>query len=193
MASSLLSIPGTRRQGRGLCILLAVLLLSLPGTPAAARAEPLPEYKVKAVFLHNFGKYVTWPASVFASQDEPFVIGVLGQDPFGDAFAALQAKPLQGRQLVIRRLASASEAKACQILFISSSERAHLEGILAAVKGSSILTVSDIDNFARSGGMIQLVIVDNRIRFNVNLKSVQTSKLTISSNMLKLASSLEEN
>ena len=77
---------------------IAILLLFLLSSPLAAAAS-LPEYSVKAAFVHSFGKYVIWPGAAFAAPTAPFVIGILGTDPFGDAFAALQKKNLQNRPL----------------------------------------------------------------------------------------------
>ena len=167
------------------------LLLFLLAAPLAAAAS-LPEYQVKAAFVHSFGKYVIWPGAAFAAPTTPFIIGILGTDPFGEAFVALQQKNLQNRPLEIRRIDKISEAGGCQILFISRSEQRRLSALLAALKGHNTLTVSDIDGFAREGGMIQLLLQDNQVRFEINLRAAQAAELTISSNLLKLATTIRE-
>lgn len=169
-------------------ILLVVCLLASPMAAAAS----LPEYQVKAVFLHNFGKYVNWPAKAFAASSAPFVIGIIGDDPFGEAFVPLLKKSVQNRPLEIRRLANANAAAGCHVLFISRSEQGNLAGILTTLKTSSALTVSDMEGFTDHGGMIQLVLQDNRIRFDVNRGAAQQAGLTLSSNLLKLATVVVE-
>jgi len=170
---------------------ITFLLLFLLAAPLAAAAS-LPEYQVKAAFVHSFGKYVIWPSAASAAPTAPFVIGILGTDPFDDAFAPLLQKNLQNRPLEIRRFDRISEARGCQILFISRSEQRRLGELLAALKGHNTLTVSDIDGFAREGGMIQLLLQDNQIRFEINLRAAQAAELTISSNLLKLATAVVE-
>ena len=167
------------------------LLLFLLAAPLAAAAS-LPEYQVKAAFVHSFGKYVIWPGAAFAAPTTPFIIGILGTDPFDDAFAPLLQKNLQNRPLEIRRIDKISEAGGCQILFISRSEQRRLSALLAALKGHNTLTVSDIDGFAREGGMIQLLLQDNQVRFEINLQAAKAAELTISSNLLKLATAVRE-
>ncbi len=92
----------------------------------------------------------------------------------------------------IRRIDKISEAGGCQILFISRSEQRRLSALLAALKGHNTLTVSDIDGFAHEGGMIQLLLQDNQVRFEINLRAAQAAELTISSNLLKLATTIRE-
>jgi len=170
---------------------IAILLLFLLAAPLAAAAS-LPEYQVKAAFVHSFGKYVIWPSAAFAAPTTPFIVGILGTDPFGEAFVALQQKNVQSRPLEIRRIARPGEARGCHIVFISRSEQRRLGELLAGLKGLNTLTVSDIDGFAREGGMIQLLLQDNQVRFEINLRAAQAEGLTISSNLLKLATAVVE-
>jgi hypothetical protein len=144
------------------------------------------EYQVKAVYLYNFGRFVEWPA--MAVPNESFTICVLGQDPFGGALdATVAGEVIDKRKLVAKRIASIRDAVNCQILFISSSEEAHLKSILASLGTSEVLTVSDLPNFTISGGMIQFVLKDNKVRFEVNLSAAEKSGLTFSSQLLKVA------
>ena len=170
---------------------IAILLTFLLAAPLAAAAS-LPEYQVKAAFLHSFGKYVIWPPAAFAAPTAPFVIGILGSDPFGEAFVALQQKHVQNHPLEIRRIGRISEARGCHILFISRSEQQRLGALLAGLKGLNALTVSDIDGFAREGGMIQLLLQDNQVRFEINLRAAQAEELTLSSSLLNLATAIRE-
>jgi hypothetical protein len=166
---------------RAICA--AALLL-----PAPARTATPGEYQVKAVYLFNFSGFVQWPAAAFASPTAPFVIGILGSDPFGDTIdAVVRGESLDGRPLEVRRLRTAAEAKDCNILFISRQERARLHDTIEALRGRSVLTVTDIDGAEQHGAMIVLFNRDNRIRMRINLAAARASNLVISSKLLRPA------
>jgi len=144
------------------------------------------EYEVKAAFLFNFGKFVRWPAD--AARDSTFNICVLGRDPFGRKLDALtQGERVDGKSLTVSRIASPTEASACRIVFISSSEERHLASIIQALSKRPILTVSDINGFASHGGMIEFIVDGDRVRFDVNLSASQSADLKLSSELLRVA------
>ena len=154
--------------------------------------QPKPEeYQVKAVYLYNFGRFVEWPAS--AKTGNSFAICVLGRDPFGAALDTTVAGAIiDNQKLVARRVSSAREATNCRILFISSSESNHGKDILAEVEKVSVLTVSDMPGFAGNGGMIQFVLRENKVRFEVNLAAAEKAGLTLSSQLLKVATEIKK-
>lgn len=155
-------------------------------TPAAYPQAPT-EYEVKAAFLLNFAKFVEWPADAFGG-DGHFVIGVLGNDPFGHALDQMvKDKSVNGRRVVIRRLQTARDTKGCHILFISSSERGRLSQVLSSLNGSPFLTVADMDRFTQMGGMIGMVMQENKIRFEINVAITELARLKVSSKLLSLA------
>ena len=160
---------------------------ALPPGAAWGEAPATREYMVKAAMLFNFGKFVDWPQESFKNESSPFVIGILGADPFGALFETVKDKTIKGRKLVIRKLPRLENFEDCQILFFSKSEKGNLRPFLAATKKYNILTVSDIVDFAQQGGMIGLVEGENTIVFEVNLDTVQRSNLKVSSQLLKLA------
>ena len=163
---------------------LIVGLMLLAGDASAA----LSEHRVKAVFLFNFSKFVEWPPSAFAAADAPFVIGVFGRDPFGsDLDDVARGETVNGRPLLVRRVQTAQDAAACQILFIPESERANLDEILAALTRSSTLTVSDLDGAAQHGAMIRLITDRDKIRLRIDVESARAAGLTISSKLLRSA------
>jgi len=165
---------------------LAALLGAGPGL--AAQGVRASEYQVKAVFLFNFAQFVEWPAEAFPAADTPLVICVLGTDPFGDALdQTVRDERLGGRPFQVRRYQTVDEIRACHILFISRSEGARPEAILAGLKQRAILTVSDADDFAQRGGMIRFVTDRNRIRLQLNLAAMEAAHLTISSKLLRVA------
>jgi len=154
---------------------------------ASASAQEASEYQVKAAFLYNFAKFVEWPANVGAGSDVPLVIGVLGKDPFGrEIDRAVEGKTVNGRRLMIKRFSSLEAYEYCHILFVSSSERNNLPQIIAAVRNSSVLTVSETDRFAHIGGIINFVTIENRIRFEINQAAAERAGLKISSKLLSL-------
>jgi hypothetical protein len=147
------------------------------------------EYQVKAAFIFKFATYVRWPALASADVNTPFVIGVMGKDPFGTALGeVVRGQSIQGRGILVRSVARVEEALRCDLVFVSSSERDNLQQIVTALRGVPVLTVSDIDQFAEQGGMIGLVTTeDNHIRFNINKAAIERPGLRASSQLLHLA------
>ena len=147
----------------------------------------VPEYRAKAAFLYNFGRYVEWPPGAFPEPDSPFVIGVLGRDPFGSQLDDLVAdRSIDGRRIVVRRFRRAGDVRACQILFISRSERERLAQILGHLRKTSTLTVSEAESFLQRGGMICFVLASNRIRLAINPDAAARAGLKIKSQLLGL-------
>ena len=146
------------------------------------------EYRIKAAFLYNFATFVQWPAHAFKDARSPLTLCVLGDDPFGAAFdRAIVGKTVAGRKMVVARFEDLQRLAACQILFISSSERNRLSKIFSTLKGSSVLTVGDTDGFAHQGGIINFTVEENRIRFEINEHAAERAGLKISSKLLNLA------
>jgi hypothetical protein len=157
-----------------------------------AQAPKPTEYQVKAAYLLNFGRFIEWPAKTGATPEEPFQVCVLGQDPFGPILdAALAGETINHAPLAAKRIAKPQDASVCRILFISASEEHSLKSILPALDKTAVLTVSDIAQFTRQGGMIQFVLSGNRVRFDVNLVAVRAAGLNLSSELLKLALSVK--
>jgi hypothetical protein len=153
------------------------------------------EDAAKAICLYNFAVFVDWPATAFASADSPFVIGVLGDDTFaGDLDKAFNdKKPQGGRKLVVRKLKwskdlkDSKDFKDCHLLYIAATEAAHGDEIIQMRKGTPTLTVADFPDFAKHGGIINLILEDSKLHFEVNVEAAKQSDLNISSRVLKLA------
>lgn len=148
------------------------------------------EYEVKAAFLYNFAKFVDWPESARPAAGEPFTIGVLGKDPFGPTLETIAKGEIGGRPVKICRIRKPDLIEPCQVLFISPSERKNLPVILKKLTNRPVLTVSDIPGFAAQGGIIEMLTIDRRIRFKVNLQNARDAGLEISSHLLGLAVSV---
>ena len=149
------------------------------------------EYLIKAGFIYNFAKLVEWPSSAFPQPDSPIVIGILGEDPFGATLDRIVTdKKINGRGIAVKRLKWGRDLKDlrdCNILFISSSEKEHLDSVVDAMKWLPVLTIGDAPGFARRGGIINFTLEDNKVRFEVNVEAAKHADLTISSRLLTLA------
>ena len=165
---------------------LNLILLLLAG--GHARAQAPTEYQIKAAFLFNFAKFVQWPERAFAQASSPMVIGVLGDNPFHDDLArTVRDKAVDEHPLVVREFRSPAEATNCHILFICTSEKERLPGILGALKGTSVLTVGEMERFTELGGMINFVLQGTKTRFQINNEAAARAGLKISSKLLNLA------
>jgi hypothetical protein len=173
---------------------VVTLVWTLVAVPFLWAQGPKPtDYDVKAVYLYNFGRFVEWPASIAAKSDS-FTVCVLGQDPFGPALdAALAGETIGGKSVAAKRISAPQEAASCQILFMSSAEDSRLNKILETLDKGAVLTVSDMPQFSQRGGMIQFVLEGKKVRFEVNLTAVQRAGLTLSSELLKVATTVRRN
>lgn len=168
--------------------LLAVLLIS--AILAKAQTAPSTINQVKAVFLYNFTQFVTWPPEAFAGSNSPFVIGVLGNNPFGPYLEkVVEGETVAGRSIVIRYYTEANQVRNCQLLFINKENPREA---LTELAGNAILTVGDRESFIRSGGMISFYLDKNKIRFYINTKNAKAANINISSKLLRLANVIEE-
>jgi len=180
--------PWPLAAGLGLCVSLILLAASL-----LAQQRPT-DYQVKAAYLYNFGKFVQWPANPSTQKDSLFSVCVLGQDPFGPALdATLSGASIGGQRVVARRISSPEESVNCRILFLGATEAARMNKIIQSLDKEAVLTVSDLPEFSQRGGMIQFVTEGNRVRFEVNLEAAQQAGLTLSSELLKVATTVRRN
>jgi hypothetical protein len=171
-----------------ICIIVAGAWMFLGALGLAAQRTGPSEFQVKAAYIYNFGKFVKWPAVAPANQSGSFTICVLDGDPFAATLqSTLAGESVSGKPVAVKRLPRAQDASACHILFINSTEARDLKGILAAVDDSSVLTVSDMPDFSKHGGMIQFVSQGDRIRFEINLDGAEKSHLVFPSELLKVA------
>jgi hypothetical protein len=169
-------------------LLAMVSFIHLVDALRAHAQDALSEYQVKATYLFNFLKFVEWPEESFADPLAPIVIGVVGEDPFGNALPqVVVGKTVQGRDLVIRIYRPGEDLRGAHILFISASERKRLPMILSSLRGSSVLTVADTAGFLDAGGMIQFLNENGRVRFAINVDATGRAKLKMSSKLLSLA------
>src|ERR1700704_1304416 len=179
------------KQARLIAVITMCLTLALGAKAQALDSSDSSEYLIKAGFIYNFAKLVEWPTTAFAQPDSPIVIGILGDDPFGATLDRIVAdKKIDGRGFAVKRVKWSRDFKDlrdCNILFVSSSEKEHIESVIDAMKGLPILTIGDAPGFAKRGGIINFMLEDNKVRFEVNVEAAKHADLTISSRLLTLA------
>lgn len=173
-----------------ICLSVLLVMLSLlygVETMAANAADDEREYKLKAAFLLNFSKFTTWPKEAFSLPGQTFDFCVVGDDPFGTALDGLENKQVGGRQVRLHYTQSITEAKSCQVMFVSKSEQSHLDQLEKALAGRPIVTVSDIKGFSSQGGIFEFITKDGRLSFIVNNHQAIQSGLQINAALLNLA------
>jgi hypothetical protein len=181
-----------QRRSRALRITCALVLILLAASdPLTARAQPTArESDVKATLLFNFCEFVEWPASALSDTNAPFVIGLLGTDPFGKFLDELvKNERAHGKPIHIRRFRKAEDAIDAHILFVSKSEQPRVPSILSVLKGRPVLTVGETGEpgFTRQGGMVALLTEKDNIRIRINLEQVRSARLNLSAKLLRLA------
>jgi hypothetical protein len=159
----------------------AMLAASIPVHAAVSEAD------VKAAFLPRFARYVTWPPSAAPSGSSPYVLCVIGGDPFGGGLdSSARSQSVDGRKIVVRHLDSAANAGQCHLAYVTGSRSQSVRQILAALHGKPVLTVTDSHN-GGDRGMIHFAVVDGRVRFYIDEAEASSDGIAISSRLLALA------
>jgi hypothetical protein len=186
---------GARRANRAqiatwsvVAYLLLVLAAWSAPSPEIGDAPPQPEHGIKAAFLYKFLGYVEWPAGALNNATAPIVIGVLGADDIADELHTIVARRrIAQHPIEVRRVAEADALDGVNVLFIGRDGRSALPRLAPAAQRGSVLLVSDFDRGLEEGSVINLVVVDNRVRFEVSLEAAERSELKLSSRMLAVA------
>lgn len=167
---------------------LLMALAGLEQTGAETIDRPDVERQVKAAYLYKFGSYVEWPEQTFASADSPLRIGVIGEDALADELAQLTAgRTINGRPVIVRKLRREDSISGLNVLFIGQSTAGRTAGILAAAKGQPMLTVTESDDALALGSMINFVVVDGKVRFEIAPRTAGQGNLSISARLLAAA------
>jgi len=192
--------------GRAVVAVLMACATPVPAQPDAGSSATR-EYRVKAAFLYHFIQFVDGWRFERKGQDRdekrPIRIGIIGRDPFKDAFDPLKDKRVRGRTIEVKYFKGLAELNAgskeverhpksddiakCDLLFTCRSERAHFDGVLEPVRTEPILTVADTEGFLEAGGIVNFVAEESNIRFEINTAAAKRAKLTIRSKLLRLA------
>lgn len=198
------TLPARRRwrSGRGLSWAAALLLVPLstaapPAAPwpgnaggVAPEAPPgtLSEYRIKGAFLYKFVAYTTWPSSAFEGDEDPIVLALLGGHPHaGDVEEVLRGKTVGDRVLVVRHAASLEECAGAHVVYSMGENELLEEELIERHRQVPSLLLSDAESFAERGGTMCFFLADGKLRFAINKRRAEKSKLKISSELLKLA------
>ncbi len=165
---------------------VSVLLGWVSISDADDSAELL-EYKVKTAFLFNFAKFVEWPDNSFSLTSDEFTIGILASPELVSAAKILNNKIIKGLRVKLIFFGSTDEISPCHLLYIGGENRALIPEVIFRFKDRPVLTVADTEGFARQGGVINFITVDNTIRFEINPEVAKEKHLKISSKLLNLA------
>ncbi len=171
-------------------LIVLVVVFVIIGVVSSVYASPVltREYQLKAAYLFNFARFVKWPSEHNEEANAHLRFCVIGLTPIGLALDQfIKDKTVQGRKPVIRHISHQNQLTGCEVLFISQSEQNSIIDILSVVEGAYILTVGETKDFIQRGGMIEFMIVENKLRFAINLEAAKRAHLEISSQLLKLA------
>jgi hypothetical protein len=158
------------------------------GSGSAFAQNKAAEFQVKAVFLYNFTQFVDWPESAFDKPEAPFVIGIVGDDPFGNYLdRTVEGEHIGTHPIKVKRCNDLRSTMNCQMLYINSTDKEWVRTILNNVSEKNILTVGDDPYFNNLGGMIRFYTEDNKIKLQINLSRSKEAQLTISSKLLSVA------
>jgi hypothetical protein len=180
----------SRWRGTNACLLWFVCgLCALPGRDQAEEV-PLREYAIKAALLYNVAKYIDWPVTAFSQPDDPIVIGVLGDDPFGETLdRVVQGRVVNGHPIAVRRASGVSELRGAHVVFISPTEARAAE-VCVVLESFRVLTVSDTLQSAAFVA-VNFAVEGDKIAFAVDLERVSRTGVQISSKLLNFAKAVK--
>ena len=163
-------------------IISIFLFLSLSASVASLAQET--NYKIHAMFMYHFTRYIEWPENKTTGD---FVIGVYGNSEITKELEATAlTKKANGRPIVIKKLKSSSEASQCHIIFIASSQSNEVQALQQTLGNSPVLLVSEKPGLAKKGSGINFIISDDKLKFEINKSSIETKTLKVSGDLLKL-------
>jgi hypothetical protein len=179
------------RANRGWLVLL--LLAGLNLVPRALSAEPtVSETDIKAGFIYNAAKFTEWPAKAFSNENSPINLMVLGDEDFASRLATiLKDKKAHGRSFQVKRITNSAEAKSAHILFVPSGETRRFAQLYETIKKSPVLTIGESGQFLDAGGMINLIIENELLQFEIHPEALESSSLVISSRVMRLAKTIK--
>jgi hypothetical protein len=159
------------------------------GVIAGAADDPgILEHRVKAAFLYKFASYVDWPASSSPRPGEPFTIAIVGSEPIADELSKMvTGRTLNDRPVVVKRLKAGESLTNVHILFIGERENMRLQSLVLNAQAQSILTVTESEGALNQGSVINFVVPERKVRFEISMESAERSKLKLSSRLLAVA------
>jgi hypothetical protein len=153
-----------------------------------AQAKTVSEYEVKAAFLYNFTRFIDWPPQTISGSSEPFVIGIIGGNPFGKHLEeVIKGENVGTHPITIVEFNKPDDISKCHILYINSTNTDYIRKVLKSANKQPVLTICESVSFPRLGGHIRFFTEDSKIRFMVNTDATRRSGFKISSKLLSVA------
>jgi len=182
--------PPPKRRGRGALPATLLTLLVLAAPPARAQNDSI-EFAVKATYLYKFAPFIDWPDAAFQSPASPFVICVVGDDPFGQVLdRAVVGQRFGEHPIMVERIATYGAERACHVLYTIGSDAQPAGEALAQAAARPVLTVTDAVRASSGKGIIHFVVQENRVRFEIDDRAAAQNGLRISSKLLSLATAV---
>lgn len=188
----------TNRYSLRILLLLFLVFLSDRQTfPCHSSGENIAgeniELQVKAAYIYNFTKFVTWNSSDFTPKSGVFTIAVTANDPISDILENFSRKQSNGGGFVVRRFKrKIAELNNCHMIFFSKTDAQQIPSLLKQLSGQQVLTISDAPGFAKHGGIIGFVVENSRVKIEINLSAANRAGLKISAKLLEIARIVNE-
>lgn len=171
------------------CIVTALSICWLTLNPSFAQTSPAPEQQVKAAYIYNFTRFVDWPLEAFRAADAPFVIGILGNDPVSTILDDLvKDEKIGDHNITVEHYTDLKQVGNCNILFISAEEAFKNSKLITSINRRGILTVSDVADFSKWGGIVRFYKEASKLRLQINPAEAKAAQLSISSKLLSISS-----
>ena len=174
-------------------LLIAIIFVTSIYQPPSHAVISL-EHKVKAAYIFKMLKFIEWKNdSQDSSSANNLNICVVGSGPIVEAIGLLDSKKAKGQPISVNNKSAADNLESCQIVFVARSEHNNIKSILSKTSPKTNLTISDIDGFARSGGMVELALIENKVKLVINLIKTNNSLIQFSSKLLNIAILIDKN
>jgi hypothetical protein len=171
---------------------LSTILYNVQVCPAvvtgkAAHKTPT-ENEVKAAYIYNFAKFVSWPNQAFSSPNDPIKIGVLGDGEFESLLESIvKDKTIQAHPIRVRHIKLPADFSSLHMLYISASELKQYKQIAEELRSSPVLTITEADAGSPTKGIMNLFVEAGKVQFDVDIAKAEQAHLQISSKLLRLA------
>jgi hypothetical protein len=174
-----------------LCLFLLCALLSAGRADFLLAQDVSQEYQLKAAFLVNFPRFITWPEQSFSPGQQEITFCIAGKNPFGTTLNAFENKMINGRHIKVVYAESSQGLPPCHLLFVGKSEGVDLRFLLLSLNKKNVVTVGDTPGFVDAGGSIEFVIKDEHLSFIINNSGLKQHGIQVGSSMLDLAASVQ--
>ena len=172
-------------------LVLALGALAYGATNAAAQ-DPVSAHEVKAAFIYNFAKFAQWPADGLES-DKQLPVCVIGDAAVAAALERTsQGHTIQGREVRVRIVKTGDALLACRILYIGGMDAKTAAQLIGPLSSLPVLTISDSDSFAATGGIAELFMENGRMRFAINVTAANRARVVLSAKLLSLAKNVKD-